>query len=168
MAAPDDHHQRHLTAHHEAGHAVAALMRGGGELVSVTIEPTAEYAGHTGLRSKPFDIAFVTYAGPWAEARAQWPAEVPLDAEDGDGCVFDDYILAAWWANATGDLAEYKRRCEADAELLGDHAHLLHLREETWCRELDDRWPAIQQIAKLLMSRPVDDDEVRAAMLAAP
>ena len=89
MAAPDDHHQRHLTAHHEPGHAVAALMRGGGELVSVTIEPTAEYAGHTGLRSKPFDIAFVTYAGPWAEARAQWPAEVSLDAEDGDGCVLD-------------------------------------------------------------------------------
>ena len=59
-------------------------MRGGGELVSVTIEPTAEYAAHTGLRSKPFDIAFVTYAGPWAEARAQWPAEVSLDAEDGD------------------------------------------------------------------------------------
>ena len=37
---PDDGgcNERYLTACHEAGHAVAALMRGGGELVSITID----------------------------------------------------------------------------------------------------------------------------------
>ena len=64
--------ERYITACHEAGHAVAALMRGGGEITSITIEPTADYLGYTWTRIKPFDRAFIIYAGPWAEARAQW------------------------------------------------------------------------------------------------
>ena len=42
---------RTLTAHHEAGHAVAALMRRGA-LISITIEPTAGCAGKTWARVK--------------------------------------------------------------------------------------------------------------------
>jgi ATP-dependent Zn protease len=38
---------RYLTACHEAGHAVAALMRGGGEVTSISIEPTADHLGIT-------------------------------------------------------------------------------------------------------------------------
>jgi hypothetical protein len=49
---------------------MAALMRGAGEVRSITIEATADYLGHTGIRSKPADSAFITWAGPWAEARA--------------------------------------------------------------------------------------------------
>lgn len=33
-------HERYNTAHHEAGHAVAACTRGGGELLSVAVEST--------------------------------------------------------------------------------------------------------------------------------
>jgi ATP-dependent Zn protease len=46
---------RYLTACHEAGHAVAALMRGGGEVTSISIEPTADHLGITHTRRKTFD-----------------------------------------------------------------------------------------------------------------
>lgn len=59
MAEPDE---QDLTAHHEAGHAVAALACGGG-LISITIGPTREhpeYAGNTGVRvEKWWHLPFV-------------------------------------------------------------------------------------------------------------
>lgn len=69
--------QRVITAHHEAGHAVAAEMRGDGEVRALAIEPTDQYLGKTWFRAKPADLAFVTFAGPWAEARCRWPAKPP-------------------------------------------------------------------------------------------
>lgn len=39
----DEPDERYLTTCHEAGHVVAALMRGG-ELTSVTVDPTPEHA----------------------------------------------------------------------------------------------------------------------------
>jgi hypothetical protein len=147
--------ERLLTAHHEAGHAVAALMRGGGELRSITIEPTAAYQGHTGYRGKPCDSAFVTYAGPWAEARAQW-ALATLEDEDDDGCTFEDYVTAAFLRNADGDGEQYRRAQEADAALYGpEFGHLAYGREEHWSRELEESWPAVQQLAAMLMDGPV-------------
>lgn len=116
--------ERLLTAHHEAGHAVAALMRGDGELRSITIEPTAAYLGHTGYRGKPCDAAFVTYAGPWAEARAQWPLPT-LEGEDDDGLAFEDYVSGAFPLNADGDGEDFRRAKEADSALHGpEFAHL--------------------------------------------
>jgi hypothetical protein len=154
--------QRSVTAHHEAGHVVAAVMRGEGELRSVTIDRTDEYLGHTGFRGKPCDSAFVTYAGLWAEARAQWPHPA-LDGEDDDGCIFGDYVTSAFFLNTDGDGADYLRHRADDAALLGDHAHLLESREDVWSYELEREWPVIQQIAtRLLAGEPVDDDEVRA------
>jgi len=59
MTEPDE---QDLTAHHEAGHAVAALACGGG-LISITIGPTREhpeYAGNTGVRvEKWWHLPFV-------------------------------------------------------------------------------------------------------------
>ncbi len=158
--------ERRQTAHHEAGHAVAVLSRGEGELKSVTIEPTAEYAGHTGFRSKVFDSAFIAYAGPWAEARCQWPDNLGLDAHDEEGLTFDDYVASAWLRNPD-DLADYKASCAADVTAFGYPAHLVELREESWARELEDRWPVIRQIAELLLCGPVGADEIQAAILAA-
>jgi hypothetical protein len=72
MPLDDD---RYLTAYLESGHAVAACMRGG-EVVSVTIKPTARRGAGCEIRRGRADAAdfwaFNYYAGPWAEARAQW------------------------------------------------------------------------------------------------
>jgi hypothetical protein len=126
-------------------------MRGGGELVSITIEATAEHAGFTHTRAKPFDSAFITYAGPWAEARAQWPHPT-LDAEDDDGYTFDDYVLAKLLSNAK-DAADYQRQQAADAALLGpSFAHLAESCAQTWSGELERSWPVICEVARMLLT----------------
>jgi hypothetical protein len=95
-----------------------------GGLRSITIDATAEYLGHTGFRGKPFDFAFVTCAGPWAEARAQWPRST-LDGEDDEGDAFEYYLLATRLSTpAAMELST--NSCAPDAGLLGDHAHLLN------------------------------------------
>jgi hypothetical protein len=157
MTSGVEQQQRYITACHEGGHAVAAYMRGGGEVRSITVESTHEHAGLTHTRHKPCDAAFIIYAGPWAEARTQWAAELPLDAHDDDGMTFDDYLLAAWLHNADGDADDYRHAQELDAAMLGDGitTEVLDAREHIWCRELEARWPTIQQIAALLIRGPV-------------
>lgn len=96
--------ERHLTACHEAGHAVAVLMRRG-EFTGITIDPTAEYAGKTWHRCTDWHEQFVIYAGPWAAARAQWPRESlgGLDDLDDGGDLFADYVAVAFLHNPDGD-----------------------------------------------------------------
>jgi hypothetical protein len=150
--------QRYLTACHEAGHAVAALMRGEGDVVSITIEPTPDYLGYTHYRAKPCDWGFITYAGPWAEARAHWLMP-DLDGEDDEGCIFADYLVGAWMYNNDGDGAAYRAAEDAEIAMLGEFgdqfAQLEGAREQVWWRELEDRWPVIQQVAGLLMAGTV-------------
>ena len=63
---------------HEAGHAVAALMTRDtafDDRVTVTVTLiNGRGAGTNGLRvpGHPVQDAFIFYAGPWSEARAQW------------------------------------------------------------------------------------------------
>lgn len=74
--------ERVRAAWHEAGHAVAHLMRGGGELHRIDIDEQTHGNGYTAGRAKPCDLGFITYAGPWAEARYLWlvgPDEDDLD-----------------------------------------------------------------------------------------
>lgn len=145
--------QRYLTACHEAGHAIATVMRGG-TITSITIEPTEHYLGKTWTRATPDHQAFIIYAGPWAEARAQWPADVPLnDWNDEDGLEFEDYIFGAFLQNRDGDLAEYTHWRAVDTEKVpAELAHLVVDPEQVWCRELEEHWPVILEVADLLMS----------------
>lgn len=137
-------------------------MRGGGELLSVTIEPGGDYLGRTWHRTKvcaPGDRMFVTFAGPWAEARCQWPLP-SLDGEDTEGAIFDDYLLAAWMRAADGDHDVYEDMRAHDvgdriviAEHLGITPGELRDREERgWADELEQAWPVIQQVAGMLLA----------------
>jgi hypothetical protein len=156
-----------VTACHEAGHAVAALMCGG-EVKSITIDPTAEYQGHTGVRIRRCHSARVTYAGIWAEARAQWTESTLGDVDD-DGCTFDDLVTAAYLRNHE-DAADYEHALDAEpwrrvAEELGrkwaqENGFEFVSREESWSRELEAVWPAIQALAARLLSGPMTGAEV--------
>ena len=75
---PTENYDRRLTAYNEAGHAVAAMMRGG-TFVSITIEPDGDRDGCTSVEVDTYDMAFVAFAGVWAEARAHWAK--PLDGK---------------------------------------------------------------------------------------
>lgn len=142
---------RRVTAYHEAGHAVAAGMRGGSELRSVSLLATPG-AGLTVHRSHGWDKGFIAYAGPWAEARATWPL-ADLTGCDDDGLTFDDYI-AGVLSSQPDDArviaaAEHQMR-----ELLaatGRVQELVAATEATWNAELEAVWPQISDLANRLL-----------------
>lgn len=75
--------ETHLAAWHEAGHAVAAVMRGQSTLLSVALG-YRHGEGLTRRRGKPMDDAFFAFAGPWAEDRYRGGVREVAD-EDQDG-----------------------------------------------------------------------------------
>jgi hypothetical protein len=157
--------ERWLTACHEAGHAVACLMRGGGTFVSITIEPTAQYLGCTQTRIMQWDDQFTSYAGPWAEARAKWPADLPISDSDSDDCYFQEYVLTALMANPL-DFQGYRgpiRRAAADHYSDAELSDLDAARDQTWDMELERMWPTMLSVAKLL----IDGEQVTAELVRA-
>lgn len=154
--------ERELTAYHEAGHAVAVVMRGG-SIDSITIDPVpGEYLGITHSRGTQWARSFEIYAGPWAEARSQWPGET-LDEPDGDGDVFGDYLTVAFIRNHGtdgSDLATYTRWTENDRLLLPVQQRHLHnpaQREDVWSRELERVWSVICEVATMLLANELQD-----------
>jgi hypothetical protein len=80
--AEDWERAHHLTAYHEAGHAVAANRRG-----RTVFEILVDFpGGFTRHQEAGSDYAFIIYAVPWAQARAEWDNEViGAEIRDGDG-----------------------------------------------------------------------------------
>ena len=149
-----------MTAHHEAGHAVAAAMRGH-EPYLIRIDQQG--GGHTryGARGAYDDAAFIAYAGIWAEARYIWagrPESVTTSANDDSE--FIDMVTGVTMEQ--GD----------DYSVVHDHFAMLaaslgtNVEEatyKTWDRELEDVWPYIQEQARLVMAgvwKPIRRDDV--------
>ena len=149
-----------IVAHHEAGHAVAAVMRGGSLLLSVELSPGGpERDGITWARAKQFDSAFMSWSGPWAEARYQW-GERALDAEDEDGATFSDYVAGVFLAGGRDDAGAIRQSRRAEPYQVP--AELIAASERVWSMELERAWPAVQEVARLLIAgSTVTDVEVR-------
>ncbi|HVG84264.1 MAG TPA: hypothetical protein VM820_07085 [Vicinamibacterales bacterium] len=159
-----EHDLLDVTAHHEAGHAMAAVMRGGSSLRGVTIDVDRPGHGLTLLRTAPWDTGFMAYAGPWAEARFVW-GNRPLDAHNDNDCTFSDCVVgvllhqsddaAMWGAWHHEPAQESVRQAMAD---LG----MTFAPEEVWDRELELVWPEIQTLAQRIRAgESVTDTEVR-------
>lgn len=145
--------QRELTAYHEAGHAVAAVMRGG-RVISISIEPVPGcHDGETWTTQQQWDNSFVYFAGPWAEARRLWPAGT-LNNLDEDGLTFNTYILGRFLRNPD-DTQNYAHWCELDRLMLPVQArdyYNVSSRENTYGIELEEEWPAISEVARLRLA----------------
>lgn len=133
----DRQSQRNITAYHEAGHAVAAVLRGGW-VGGIDIEPdiALKQAGTAQLGSNG-DRAFVAFAGPWAETRFQWLGErVDENGCDRHGWTFIDRLRLGLRQNP-----QDMRACSGAPwrKRLG------------WADELETHWPAIDAIAGLLL-----------------
>ncbi|WP_131811670.1 hypothetical protein [Mycolicibacterium peregrinum] len=141
-----------MITHHEAGHAVAALMTVVGDLdgpvsawnVAGRGTGNAKITGW--VTSEPAQAAFVFYAGPWAEARVQWqqPTLEDLDDIDANGRSFRETVTAAFLegVGGTSDLAFYTEMARIDSSIPE--------REPDWSRELERAWPVIGTLAKEL------------------
>lgn len=155
-------------AHHEAGHAVAAVARGG-ELVKVQLgqvdwasaDLNADTPGGTYHRTEEENVPFVTFAGPWATAK--WTIENDPDEDD-----FDEALDAAWNNSSDGDLDKYEQRLEmlsVTSEGIGLPLGHDQPWVPRWLDELEPLWPAICEVAALLIDgQTVTHADVRAAI----
>lgn len=124
-------------AHHEGGHAVAAVVKGG-RLIEIvlgiadwTTSDDNDELGYVHHQTRWADKPFVTYAGIWAEA--MWYTE-----HDGDD-LFDalEYVMLE---NSDGDTAKIDER-------FGDD----RWPEREWMADLEPLWPVVKQVAALLI-----------------
>lgn len=145
-----------MIAHHEAGHAVAALMTADTEFneqesVRVTIiNGVGTGHGPPVSNDHPVQAAFILCAGPWAEARVQWGKPVyGLDDIDDSGTSFRQAMAAAFDDAATlsgrSDRARYAVLAKADPSIPD--------REQDWSDELERAWPVIDTLARALRIR---------------
>lgn len=151
-------------AHHDAGHAVASFVAGG-HLQDDYLGTVGLSGGYERFEDTPHCIThrkdwhspFVTFAGPWAEAR--WMVEDPFEEDD-----FEVTLDYAWRGNVGGDTDKYEARIsrlESTATQLGFSTRVGRLWEIDWNDELTDLWPAIQRLAMLLIVvRPITHDMV--------
>lgn len=133
-------------AHHEAGHAVAAVARGG-KLIEISL--TNAFTRHISDLS---DEAFVIFAGPWAEAR--WM--VATNPDYADEHVLD--VMPYAWDNNSGRTSEHDPRDAVKYEKWVEdrddwRRHRVAPRnwERGWSLEMDELWPAICVVAALLL-----------------
>jgi len=156
------------TAHHEAGHAVAAVARGG-HLVKIVITASdpdnpdwdSELAGFTRHRTPVREHPFTTFAGPWAEA--MWESE--NDPDTG----FGEAIDAAWLNSDDGDGAYYAALIEPvwEAARQAGLGCVGPAWERGWNDELECLWPVICEIAEMLLRGETVTHAMVAAAIAA-
>lgn len=156
------------TAHHEAGHAVAAVVRGG-TVLDVRMGQV-DWSDHSGDSDRPGFVKhitrrdghpFVTFSGVWAEAR--W--ELETDAES--GLDMSDTLESAWFNNQDGDAEKY----ESFVDDLEEYAAAQGFTsiglawERDWGAELDALYPAIVAVAEELhVHGSVSHDFIAAAI----
>lgn len=146
-------HERRQTAHHEAGHAVAAVVRGG-TFHGFTLEPTLSHDGGVYVTQEPEHRDFVIFAGPWADARADW-GDRPLTDVDGSGLTFHDYLRASMRSNGS-DLELYAPEIDQTelfySGLYGEETVEIPLaRDDFWYAELESYWPTIKAVAAIAL-----------------
>jgi len=143
------------SAYHEAGHAVATVIRGRKFLRLVSIGASIAHRGNTFHRPSGWNDAFVAWAGPWAQAHAEWNGR-PLDGED-EEFALDDHLAAAFLIGG-----------QEDSHIVEQHfasmpwPSMRSGTERAWSMELTRMWPAITQVAEwLLDGERVTDQRIR-------
>jgi len=117
---------------------------------------------------KQWDNQFVSYAGPWAEARAQWPEDLSVDDFDDEGLDLEDYIVIALVANPpdlqgyrepVGEIALSNRKAMERA--FGDEIRQMDAaRDKAWDSELERMWPVMLSVAHMLMDGQAVNEEL--------
>jgi hypothetical protein len=155
------------TAHHEAGHAVAAVVRGG-KLVHVHMESARQWdgrtegiAGVTRHMSHRNNQPFVIFAGVWADAKWQVSNEPDIDGDEPLD-VMNEYLWPELNFAQGDDGWEYESRVlefESLSAELGFSNNIPRSWEFDWANELNDLWPAICAVATMILEGMVVDHD---------
>lgn len=87
MDGDEEYEGQRVTAHHEAGHAIAAMKTGGRvRQMNICDRNEDDKNGYTIASYPDVDEAFYIYAGPWAEAKFSKPSET-IDLDRVLGCL---------------------------------------------------------------------------------
>ena len=144
---------RRAVAVHEAGHVVAAVVRGGSSLKSVVLSDR-HGEGLTVYNSHVWDQPFVAFAGPWAEGRALW----------GQRSADDEYDGLELWDYVNGVLLTQPD----DAAVINNSPYVIREvngiplapQEIFWAVELERLWLVIQSIVQMLLAGETVTDAV--------
>lgn len=144
----------------------------GGTFSGVTLEPTLTRDGGILIHDVGEHHHFVTYAGPWAEARVQWPAALSIDSVNAKGRSFIQEVEDALWSNES-DLRDYAPDLDffpSDhliAALSGEEPQpvIPGPHDQAWFGELERCWPVMQFVASELLSGALPTREIVARML---
>lgn len=148
--------QHQVAAHHEAGHVVAAILRGATHLHDITARHDG--TGFTGARFVAFDGPFFAFGGIWAEARVQWPSDIPIAAEDIDGQSFEDYIREVCFEQIDDFIAATSPDGFGMETPTGEDGPLWR----RWAEELEAVLPVVRIIAEaILVDALINEGEVR-------
>lgn len=184
MASPDETEQeRHGAAHHEAGHAVAALKRGR-EIHEICIHPVD---GHTAFQETvdDEDFAFIVHGGPWAQARYLQATDVsdkvglPSPRRVAEMFAFNRSDWLALEEATGGDVeavrtyldhverASLERFYEVgddevcDSPGVSDPQRPALSLNPAWSDEMDQAWPEVQDLVAMLLGL---DREIRVGL----
>lgn len=144
-----EENEHRLTAFHEAGHAVAVILRSG-TIIAIAIRPDGGETHHGATDHYGADWAnpFIAYAGPWAEARVQW-SRGDIGATTSDGRTFKDFVRLAFEGSA--DAATYAAYLPHE-EAWSQDPPTFEAKTARWDEELEDHWSVIRAVAAELLS----------------
>lgn len=153
-------------AYHEAGHAVAAVLRRA-ENVVITVDGYG--CGLTTFRAKRWDVPFIAYAGPWAEYTWFWD-HMPDDMRQGATTVAEYLSLNIFSRDAYADAVELgdwgPGEYPEDVVTYYDDPFGMrssgHYSEKVWHdHELPRAWPVIERAARaILQGRQVRGEDI--------
>lgn len=143
-----------VITHHEAAHAVAALMTANTELddrmnVSVGLIDGGVAGGHSEVlvsNNHPVQAAFIFYAGPWAEVRVEWRRPVNnLDETDESGVSFHRIVEKKFTYGPGSDGARYLELNQVVLNIPDNAPY--------WSSQLEMVWPVTDKLADALRDR---------------
>lgn len=125
-----------ITAHHEAGHAVASTICGG-TVYKIDIDGGHDTAGRSVSADCSLWLPYTIYGGVWAEARLRYRSTDPH---------FRKEIRRVFAEQRHGDKKTYQAAVRATGIR----------REPKWDVELEVFWPVTQRVAALLLAGVYD------------
>ncbi|OPX11993.1 hypothetical protein [Mycobacterium sp. AT1] len=140
-------------AFHEAGHAVAALRRGG-YVTYINLTDPVKQLQETSTDIQTADRAFMTWAGPWTQARWEGNPTMQRAIEILQTQSFFDWkFYEKQFGNDVDAWADAAEEAQNSGQPMPENRPPVTPPLPGWFPVLDQAWPEIEQLANKLIRR---------------